>query len=388
MEKRFQIFVSSTFRDLVEERQAVFHALMEMDAIPTGMELFPAANDDAWTLIERVISQSDYYVLVVGGRYGSTGADGISYTEREYDLAVKARIPVLAFLHGQADEIPQGKSELDLDARERLAAFRKKIEDKHHCKYWRGADELGRHVTQAVLRAFTSNPRTGWVRADHGGRAPDSSVQESARPLSRANHTGSARDSSVQHVTGILSRAEVIKELPFAKLTERAQREIYFVGWSCSHVFLPRHRGTFRDFLARDVRLKLLANHPRYLEPIASLQFGHICDTTNAGVVRDVSNGVQTIRDELNKDFFTDQHRARVDFKTTDWLMLWSAVAVDPEGEHGLLQVESYVYRGLTGRSAIDCRPNIVLTRRHAFYDTYWASIKAIWDSGKLERLS
>src|SRR5690606_28751076 len=46
-------------------------ALLEIDCIPVGMELFPAADDDQWTLIQRLIDDCDYYILIVGGRYGS-----------------------------------------------------------------------------------------------------------------------------------------------------------------------------------------------------------------------------------------------------------------------------------------------------------------------------
>lgn len=169
MDKRFQVFVSSTFRDLTDERRAVIEALLEMDAIPAGMELFPAADSDAWTLIERVIAESDYYVLIIGGRYGSTDADGISYTEREYDYAVKAGIPVLAFLHEHPEMIPAGKSELKEDAQARLAAFRSKVEDAHHCKYWNDAEQLGSRVSRALVNAIRTLPRIGWVRADQAG---------------------------------------------------------------------------------------------------------------------------------------------------------------------------------------------------------------------------
>ncbi len=50
MEKKYQVFVSSTYKDLSEERQEVMQALLELDCIPVGMELFPAADDDQWTL--------------------------------------------------------------------------------------------------------------------------------------------------------------------------------------------------------------------------------------------------------------------------------------------------------------------------------------------------
>ena len=58
------------------------------------MELFPAASDDQWTLIRRVIDDCDYYVVIVAGKYGSRGADGRSYTEMEFDYAVEIGKPV------------------------------------------------------------------------------------------------------------------------------------------------------------------------------------------------------------------------------------------------------------------------------------------------------
>jgi hypothetical protein len=71
MQKRYQVFVSSTFTDLKDERQAVLKAILELDHMPAGMELFPATDDSAWQLIKDVIDTSDYYALIIGGRYGS-----------------------------------------------------------------------------------------------------------------------------------------------------------------------------------------------------------------------------------------------------------------------------------------------------------------------------
>jgi hypothetical protein len=71
-------------------------ALLSLDHFPAGMELFPASDDDQWALIRGVIDDSDYYVLVVGGRYGSTTAEGISYTEMEFDYANLRKKPILA----------------------------------------------------------------------------------------------------------------------------------------------------------------------------------------------------------------------------------------------------------------------------------------------------
>jgi len=72
MDKRYQIFISSTYADLKEERRRVIQTVMELDCIPAGMELFPAADEEQFEFIKRVIDDCDYYLLIIGGRYGST----------------------------------------------------------------------------------------------------------------------------------------------------------------------------------------------------------------------------------------------------------------------------------------------------------------------------
>jgi hypothetical protein len=165
-ETRYQVFVSSTYADLISERHAVIMALLELGALPAGMELFPAADDDAWVLIKRVIDDSDYYLLVVGGRYGSVFTEGLSYTEREYDYAVSQQKPVMAFLHGDPGKLPFAHSEGDPETREKLAAFRKKVEHAKHVKYWTSADDLSGKIALSFASFIRTYPAVGWVRGD------------------------------------------------------------------------------------------------------------------------------------------------------------------------------------------------------------------------------
>jgi hypothetical protein len=164
MEKRYQVFISSTFRDLQDERQQVIQALLELDCMPTGMELFPASDETKWSLITRVIDDCDYYLVIIGGRYGSMDEMGMSYTEREYDYAVKQGIPALAFLHAEPDTIPAGKTELAPEARAKLDAFRQKAEDRM-CRYWKTPEELGGVVSRSLIQTMKIQPGEGWVRA-------------------------------------------------------------------------------------------------------------------------------------------------------------------------------------------------------------------------------
>jgi len=166
MDKRYQVFVSSTYTDLIVERQTVIQAVIETNCIPAGMELFPAADEEQFKFIKSVIDDCDYYVLIIGGRYGSTSAEGISYTEREYDYAVRRGLKVIALIHGNPDEIPYGKSETDALLRERLAAFRKKVSASRLVKFWKSTEDLHAHAVVGLTHAMREYPAVGWVRAN------------------------------------------------------------------------------------------------------------------------------------------------------------------------------------------------------------------------------
>lgn len=163
---RHQVFVSSTFTDLKEERAEVIQAIWELDCIPTGMEAFVASNDSQWDVIRRVIDECDYYVLIVGGRYGTVTADGISYTEKEYLYAKEKGIPVLAFVHGAPDDIPVGKTEVDAEQREKLSRFRDSVLREYPVRQWSSAAELGGIVSRSLVREIKTTPRPGWIRND------------------------------------------------------------------------------------------------------------------------------------------------------------------------------------------------------------------------------
>lgn len=181
MEKRYQVFVSSTFRDLEEARQEVMQALLEQDCMPSGMELFPATNEDQWSLIKKVIDDSDYYIVVVAGRYGSVGPSGQSYTEMEYRYALETGKPILGFVHRNIGELPAKFSETGTENKEKLESFHELVKQKH-CKFWETPAELGGHVSRSLIKLTKSHPAIGWVR---GNLVPDESATEEILNLRR-----------------------------------------------------------------------------------------------------------------------------------------------------------------------------------------------------------
>ncbi len=166
MDKRYQVFVSSTYADLKEERRAIIQTLIEMDCIPAGMELFPAADEEQFEFIKSIIDDCDYYILIIGGRYGSTTPGGLSYTEKEYDYARQIGLKVLSFIHEKPGTIELDKSELDPTLRVRLDAFREKVKTGSIVKLWTDAKDLPGMVAIGLQKTIRVHPAVGWVRAD------------------------------------------------------------------------------------------------------------------------------------------------------------------------------------------------------------------------------
>lgn len=97
MEKKYQVFISSTYKDLIEERQKAVEAILNAGHIPAGMELFHAGDETQKELISEWIEDSDIYVLILGGRYGSLDTDGMGYTHWEYEKAKELGKPIFSF---------------------------------------------------------------------------------------------------------------------------------------------------------------------------------------------------------------------------------------------------------------------------------------------------
>jgi hypothetical protein len=121
--------------------------LLALDCIPSGIEVFPAISGTPVDLIKKIIDGCDYYLLILGGRYGSIGPDGISYTEMEYQYALSIGKPTISFLHRNPNNITLGNAVPTDEGKEKLKAFRALVEKKH-CMYWQSPQELGASITK------------------------------------------------------------------------------------------------------------------------------------------------------------------------------------------------------------------------------------------------
>lgn len=206
-DKKYQVFISSTFIDLKDSREKVSKQILSMYHFPIGMEMFSAGDSDQWTVIKNTIDKSDYYILILGHRYGSLADDGISYTEKEYNYAKEKGIPILAFIKSRDAATTPHERESDPIVMAKLDKFVENAKANKMCDFWNNEDELASKVTAALYKAFTNNPRNGWVRADE---VPSSKTLNELASLSKENRELKEELSSLKKLT--------ISRLPDLKL--------------------------------------------------------------------------------------------------------------------------------------------------------------------------
>lgn len=130
--KKLQVFISSTYRDLKAERQATVEAILKAGHIPAGMELFSAGSESQLETIRRWIDESDVYMLILGGRYGSVDPKtSLSYIELEYDYAVSNNKPLFSVVITEPaldQKIKvDGKEVMETENPKELKLFREKV---------------------------------------------------------------------------------------------------------------------------------------------------------------------------------------------------------------------------------------------------------------------
>jgi len=161
--KKYQVFVSSTYQDLICFRQAVSDAISFANHIPAGMENFKASSNNPTEYIKRVIDLSDYYILLIGQRYGSiqNPSTKTSFTKMEYEYARQKGMVILPFIY--SGETPLENN--DLDKNETLLnIFIDEIKSDFVVSYFQNSEQLKTLAIQALQDAIVSSPQKGWIR--------------------------------------------------------------------------------------------------------------------------------------------------------------------------------------------------------------------------------
>ena len=168
--RKFQVFVSSTYEDLKNERQAAVQAILASGNIPAGMELFSAGDESQMTVIKRWIDESDIFLLILGGRYGSIEPNsGKSYIQLEYEYALQTDKPLFTvIINENALELKLkklGSSVMEMEHPKELNRL-KSLVKKKLVKFWDDEKDIKLSVYE-TLNDFTYNKDlVGWIKGD------------------------------------------------------------------------------------------------------------------------------------------------------------------------------------------------------------------------------
>jgi hypothetical protein len=202
MQKKLQVFISSTYRDLQPERAAAVGAILGAGHMPSGMEAFAAGNSGVWDTIKEWIDACDALLLIVGGRYGEIDSvSGKSFTQLEYEYAQERGKETFALVLSpkalDAKSRDLGKDGHD-DHGDKLKAFREMVlkkmsalvDDPKDIKY---------EVMKTLIGIDSRDRAVGWV----SGHAVKQLQEENAMLRARA-HTEPVHPTSLNIPTETL----------------------------------------------------------------------------------------------------------------------------------------------------------------------------------------
>lgn len=166
-----QVFVSSTYTDLKKERMLVNEVLLKNGCVPAEMDYFTASSRPSWEMVKTLIRESDFFLLIVAGRYGSIKKDEagnfVSFTEMEYNYAVALNKPIVAFLHDRLDDLASKNSERSEDGIRLLETFRKKVKNAGRTvSFWNNEVTLAEEISASIQKLKDEHLRGGWFRSD------------------------------------------------------------------------------------------------------------------------------------------------------------------------------------------------------------------------------
>lgn len=167
MQKRLQVFISSTYEDMRVEREVAIKSILQAKHVPAGMELFVAGSESQWEVIKQWIDACDVFMLILGGRYGSIEpTSGKSYIELEYDYAEQQGKPLFALVMSKPSiekkVQEKGSSVIETANGPKLDAFRTRVLSKMagRCD---DTKDISLETFKALMEIVQRDDVHGWV---------------------------------------------------------------------------------------------------------------------------------------------------------------------------------------------------------------------------------
>lgn len=222
---------------------------MRQNFIPAGMEMFPAMDEKVFKYIQRIIDDSDYFLLIIGGCYGSVDGSGVSWTEKEYNYALKQHKHVLVFDNENYLKLPGDKIERDKEKLEKLEAFKKKVADDgvRVIDKWSNPYDLAVKVSTSLANVLKIHPvEGGWMRADELPTDDNAGALKELKALKeeRAKHRAQLREAQ-EKIKSLESELKTLKATNGLRTMQSLVETIHVPGMDVSFNMVRVEGGTF-----------------------------------------------------------------------------------------------------------------------------------------------
>ena len=214
------------------------------------MELFTAGDKSQMKTIERWIDESDVYMLILGGRYGSIEPKtGISYTELEYDYAVAQGKPTFAVVITEealeAKVKALGSAVIERGNPKGLVQFREKVLS-NVSSFFSDSKDVKLAVYESISDHAVNPKLKGWVAADEVEETKDLTERikrlndENAALVERARQLESelakrgperSRDKSHTELVDVLNAIEITVPANLAKDRKEYKDSLYNIAY-------------------------------------------------------------------------------------------------------------------------------------------------------------
>jgi Domain of unknown function (DUF4062) len=225
MQKKLQVFISSTYRDLEEERQAAVEAVLNAGHIPAGMELFKAGDQTQKETIKRWIEESDVYMLILGGRYGTIDEEsGKSYTHWEYDYAGeigKPRFAIVITDSALEEKVKQlGPWAMERENFQKYQEFKNDVLSRM-CKFFSDTKDIQLAVYQSLKEYEKREDLIGWVSAKELGN-----YQKLLEEKVKLIEENSKLKEKVKKLEGLLEQKDKIGDYSYSEVLQYLETKL------------------------------------------------------------------------------------------------------------------------------------------------------------------
>ncbi|MDR3172759.1 MAG: DUF4062 domain-containing protein [Treponema sp.] len=178
MPKKYLVYLGTTLDDLKNESRELPRIILELGHIPVHCGEEDGPNR---FLVNKVISECDYFISVVAHKYSENGEP--SPMETEYNQAVNCGIPVIALIVNDEARWRANKKETEAARIRKLNDFKDSLR-RHPHAFWSNIQELCQKTQSLLLREINLRPRAGWIP---GTQAVDPAVANELARLGAEN---------------------------------------------------------------------------------------------------------------------------------------------------------------------------------------------------------